>query len=60
MLENDFMAGSANITQLDPKAEGLPVIRESKENAGLNTVTCNNFGFGGSNASIVVQRCGTV
>jgi 3-oxoacyl-[acyl-carrier-protein] synthase-1 len=56
MLENDFMAGSANITELDPRAEGLPVLLESKDNAGLTTVMSNNFGFGGTNAGIVFQR----
>jgi len=56
MLENDFMAASANITQLDPKAEGLPVLIETRENAGLNTVMSNNFGFGGTNAGLVFQR----
>ena len=56
MLENDFMAGSANITELDPLAEGLPVLLETRDNAGLNTVMSNNFGFGGTNASIVFQR----
>ena len=56
MLENDFMAGSANIIELDPKAEGMPVLLESKEKAGLSTVMSNNFGFGGTNACIVFQR----
>jgi len=56
MLEHDFMAGSVNISELDPKAEGLPVLMKTKENAGLNTVMSNNFGFGGTNASIVFQR----
>ena len=59
MLENDFMAGSVNISELDPRAEGLPVLTKTKENAGLNTVMSNNFGFGGTNASIVFQRYGT-
>jgi len=56
MLENDFMAASANVTELDPKADGLPVLLKSQENAGLNTVMSNNFGFGGTNACIVFQR----
>ena len=58
MLEHDFMAGSANIAELDPKAEGLPVLLETRESAGLNTVMSNNFGFGGTNASIIFQRYG--
>jgi 3-oxoacyl-[acyl-carrier-protein] synthase-1 len=56
MLENDFMAGSANISELDPLAVGLPVLLETRDNAGLNTVMSNNFGFGGTNASIVFRR----
>jgi 3-oxoacyl-[acyl-carrier-protein] synthase-1 len=56
MLEEDFMAGSANISELDPKAADLPVVLESRANAGLNTVMSNNFGFGGTNASIVMRR----
>ena len=58
MLEHDFMAGSVNIAELDPKAEGLPVLLETRESAGLNTVMSNNFGFGGTNASIVFQSYG--
>jgi 3-oxoacyl-[acyl-carrier-protein] synthase-1 len=58
MLENNFMAGSANISEVDPKAEGMPVLLESKEDANLNTVMSNNFGFGGTNACIVFQRYG--
>jgi 3-oxoacyl-[acyl-carrier-protein] synthase-1 len=56
MMENDFMAGSANITDLDPKAEGFPVLLESVENAGLQTIMSNNFGFGGTNACLVLRR----
>jgi len=55
MLEHGFMAGSANISELDPQAEGLPVLLDSQENSGLKTVMSNNFGFGGTNASIVLQ-----
>jgi len=56
MMKNNFMAGSINITDLDPKAEGLPVLRETREAPDLNTVMSNNFGFGGTNACIVFQR----
>lgn len=56
MMENDFMAGSVNISTLDPKAEGLNVLMETKENVEVNTVMSNNFGFGGTNACIVFRR----
>jgi 3-oxoacyl-[acyl-carrier-protein] synthase-1 len=56
MMENNFMAGSINILELDPKAEGLPVLRETKAAPDLNTVMTNNFGFGGTNACMVFQR----
>ena len=56
MMENNFMAGSVNISTLDPKAGGLNVLLETKENAVVNTVMSNNFGFGGTNACIVFRR----
>ncbi len=56
MLENSFMAGSANIFELDPQAEGMPILRASRDHAGLSTVMSNNFGFGGTNACLVFQR----
>jgi len=56
MMENGFMAGSANISELDPKAEGLPVLLATRDNAIVNTVMSNNFGFGGTNACIVFRR----
>ena len=58
MMENNFIAGSANITELDPQAAGLPVLLETRENVTLNTVMSNNFGFGGTNACIVFRRYG--
>jgi 3-oxoacyl-[acyl-carrier-protein] synthase-1 len=56
MMENDFMAGSANIENLDPRAEGLSVLLQTREGVVLNTVMSNNFGFGGTNACIVFRR----
>ena len=55
MLKGGFMAGSAHIDQLDPRAEGFPILRASRE-AKLNTVMSNSFGFGGTNASLVFAR----
>ncbi|MDT8386450.1 MAG: beta-ketoacyl-ACP synthase I [Thiogranum sp.] len=56
MLEHDFICASANIQNLDPAAEGIPIQRERKDKAGLNTVMSNSFGFGGTNASLVFAR----
>ncbi|MBH1972103.1 beta-ketoacyl-ACP synthase I [Moraxellaceae bacterium AER2_44_116] len=58
MMQNDFVAASANIDELDPAAEGFPIVRETIENAGLTTVMSNSFGFGGTNASLVFKRLG--
>jgi 3-oxoacyl-[acyl-carrier-protein] synthase-1 len=55
MLREGFMAGSANIDELDPRAQGFPVLRESRE-APLRSVMPNSFGFGGTNASLVFTR----
>lgn len=55
MLENSFIAASANITELDPAAVGAPIVRETRE-AKLNTVLSNSFGFGGTNASLAFSR----
>jgi 3-oxoacyl-[acyl-carrier-protein] synthase-1 len=56
MLREDFVAASANIENLDPGAEGFPIARQRIDNAGLETVMSNSFGFGGTNAVLVFQR----
>jgi 3-oxoacyl-[acyl-carrier-protein] synthase-1 len=56
MMAGDFISASANITKLDPGAEGIPVVRERIDQAGLNTVMSNSFGFGGTNATLIFQR----
>jgi 3-oxoacyl-[acyl-carrier-protein] synthase-1 len=55
MMKGGFLAGSANIVALDPRAEGYPILRESRE-ARVDTVMSNSFGFGGTNASLVFAR----
>ena len=52
MMDNDFIAASVNIDDLDPAAEGLPIVRE-RINKKIETVMSNSFGFGGTNASLV-------
>jgi 3-oxoacyl-[acyl-carrier-protein] synthase-1 len=54
MLKEGFMAGSANIFELDPGAEGFPILRESRD-ANLRTVMSNSFGFGGTNGTLVFR-----
>lgn len=56
MMEDNFLSASANITKLDPAAEGIPIVRERQDNITLNTVMSNSFGFGGTNATLVFQR----
>ena len=56
MLKEDFICKSANIQTLDSEADGLPIALERIDNAGLNTVMSNSFGFGGTNATLVFSR----
>ncbi|WP_139558575.1 beta-ketoacyl-ACP synthase I [Methylotetracoccus oryzae] len=58
MMEGQFISASANIERLDPGAEGVPIVREYRENAVLNTVMSNSFGFGGTNATLIFRRYG--
>ena len=56
MQQGDFIAASANIDNLDDKADGMPIVRDRIASAGLERVMSNSFGFGGTNASLVFQR----
>jgi 3-oxoacyl-[acyl-carrier-protein] synthase I len=56
MLDSNFVAASANIENLDPEAEGMPIVRTLEENVQLNCVMSNSFGFGGTNASLAFKR----
>lgn len=56
MLENDFIAASANVENLDEKVTGADIVLQRRDNAGLRTVMSNSFGFGGTNATLVFQK----
>jgi 3-oxoacyl-[acyl-carrier-protein] synthase-1 len=52
MMQNNFIAASANIETLDPAAEGLNIIQKRLDNVKIETALSNSFGFGGTNASL--------
>jgi 3-oxoacyl-[acyl-carrier-protein] synthase-1 len=56
MMASDFIAASANIETLDEGAEGMPIARQRIDNAGLEQVMSNSFGFGGTNATLIFRR----
>ncbi|PKM10202.1 MAG: beta-ketoacyl-[acyl-carrier-protein] synthase I [Gammaproteobacteria bacterium HGW-Gammaproteobacteria-3] len=56
MMEENFLSASANITELDPAAAGIPIVREFKDPVTLNRVMSNSFGFGGTNATLIFER----
>jgi len=56
MMKNGFICESANIDTLDPEFTGVPIVRERIDNARLDVVLSNSFGFGGTNATLVFQR----
>ena len=56
MMRDDFIAASANIENLDPGAEGIRIAQQRMDNAGLQRVMSNSFGFGGTNATLVFKR----
>jgi 3-oxoacyl-[acyl-carrier-protein] synthase-1 len=56
MMHNDFICESANIEEIDPEFADVPIARQRIDGARLNVVLSNSFGFGGTNASLVLQR----
>ena len=55
MMQNDFICASANIETLDEAAKPLNIVRETQD-AKVNRVMSNSFGFGGTNASLILER----
>ena len=56
MLENDFIAPSINVVDPDPGVDGMPLVTSRIDNAGLTTAMSNSFGFGGTNATLILQK----
>jgi len=56
MMNNGFICESANIEELDPAFADMPIVRERVDNASIGHVLSNSFGFGGTNATIVLKR----
>ncbi len=56
MMQHQFIQASANIENIDEAAADMPIITERQDNVELNAVMSNNFGFGGTNACLVIQK----
>lgn len=56
MMQDNFIAASAHIEELDPDFADMSIVQETRENAGLNCILSNSFGFGGTNGSLVMKR----
>jgi 3-oxoacyl-[acyl-carrier-protein] synthase I len=56
MMNNGFICESANIEKLDPAFEDVPIVRKRQDNVKLGCVLSNSFGFGGTNASVVLKH----
>ena len=56
MMQHGFIAESANITEIDPAFADMPILRKRQDGAQLGTVLSNSFGFGGTNATLVMKH----
>jgi 3-oxoacyl-[acyl-carrier-protein] synthase-1 len=56
MMNNGFICESANIDTLDPAYADKPIVRERRDDVKLGCVLSNSFGFGGTNACVVLKR----
>ena len=56
MMKNNFIAASANITEMDDEAKNFPIVTKVEKNVILNSVMSNSFGFGGTNATLIFEK----
>jgi len=56
MMKNNFIAASANITEMDNEAKNFPIVTKVEKNITLNSVMSNSFGFGGTNATLIFEK----
>ena len=56
MMKNNFIAASANITDMDDEAKKYPIVTKVENDAKVNSVMSNSFGFGGTNATLVFEK----
>ena len=56
MMKNNFIAGSANINEMDEEAKKFPIVSKTETGITLNTVMSNSFGFGGTNAALIFEK----
>ena len=56
MMKNNFIAGSANINEMDEEAKKFPIISKTEKEVSLNSVMSNSFGFGGTNATLIFEK----
>jgi 3-oxoacyl-[acyl-carrier-protein] synthase-1 len=56
MMKNNFITGSANISEMDEEAKKFPIVTTTEKGSNLNAVMSNSFGFGGTNATLIFEK----
>ena len=56
MMENNFIAASANIKEIDDGAKDFPIVTKVEKDVSLKSVMSNSFGFGGTNATLIFEK----
>tara|TARA_B100001121_G_scaffold154126_1_gene134683 strand:- start:335 stop:508 length:174 start_codon:yes stop_codon:yes gene_type:complete len=56
MMKNNFIAGSANINEIDEEAKKFPIVAKTETDITLNSIMSNSFGFGGTNAALIFEK----